>query len=93
MGMNENPTSPFDLLTVAETAAYLRVSKSTVWRWCGNGKLLAFRVGRGWRVRRSDLERSMIPAGTSPAMVADSQEPQPNGSQGAPMIASQSPGE
>jgi excisionase family DNA binding protein len=43
------------ILTVAEVARYLRVSETTVWRWCTSGKLPAFRVGRGWRVRRGDL--------------------------------------
>jgi excisionase family DNA binding protein len=42
-------------LTVAEVARYLRVSETTVWRWCTSGKLPAFRIGRSWRVRRDDL--------------------------------------
>lgn len=45
-----------EVLTVGEVAAYLRISKTTVCRWCNNGKLPAFRIGRGWRVQRSDLE-------------------------------------
>ncbi len=53
--MNEGSPIP-DLLTVTEIANYLRVSETTVWRWCSTGKLPAFRIGRGWRVRRSDLD-------------------------------------
>jgi len=49
-----------DVLTVTEVASYLRVSVTTVWRWCSNGKLPAFRIGRGWRVRRSDLEHAIL---------------------------------
>ncbi|HNP72345.1 MAG TPA: helix-turn-helix domain-containing protein [Kouleothrix sp.] len=45
-----------EVLTVGEVATYLRVSETTVWRWCSNGRLPAFRIGRSWRVRRSDLE-------------------------------------
>lgn len=43
------------ILTVVEVAHYLRVSETTVWRWCNSGKLPAFRIGRSWRVRREDL--------------------------------------
>ena len=45
------------VLTVQEVATYLKVSRSTVWRWCNEGKLAAFKVGRGWRVLRSEMER------------------------------------
>lgn len=69
MGRTNAP--PSDLLTVAEVATYLRVSKSTVWRWCSSGRLNAFRIGRSWRVKRSDLEESMNHAdGLSPISAA-----------------------
>jgi excisionase family DNA binding protein len=45
-----------DILTTQEVARYLKVSRTTVWRWCNEGKLPAFKLGRGWRVRRSELE-------------------------------------
>lgn len=45
-----------DVLTAGEVATYLRISKTTVCRWCNTGKLPAFRIGRSWRVQRSDLE-------------------------------------
>jgi len=45
-----------EVLTAGEVATYLRISKTTVCRWCNNGKLPAFRIGRGWRVQRGDLE-------------------------------------
>lgn len=54
--MNESQSSS-ELLTVAEVAHYLRVSETTVWRWCSSGRLPAFRIGRGWRMRRVDLEK------------------------------------
>ncbi|MDX1521293.1 MAG: helix-turn-helix domain-containing protein [Anaerolineae bacterium] len=43
------------MLTIAEVAAYLKLSRRTAWRWCKNGRLPAFRVGRQWRVAQSDL--------------------------------------
>ncbi|MBX0329902.1 helix-turn-helix domain-containing protein [Oscillochloris sp. ZM17-4] len=52
------------ILTVAEVARYLRVSETTVWRWCTSGKLPAFRIGRSWRVRRDTLDQMI--AGTPP---------------------------
>jgi PTS system nitrogen regulatory IIA component len=46
-----------EILTVEEMAQYLKVSRSTVWRWCNEGKVAAFKVGRGWRMHRSELEK------------------------------------
>jgi excisionase family DNA binding protein len=54
--MNEEKIAQ-EVLTVGDIAGYLRVSEATVWRWCNSGKLPAFRIGRSWRMRRSDLER------------------------------------
>lgn len=45
------------ILTIPEIAKYLRVSRTTVWRWCNEGKLPAFKVGNTWRIHRSDLEK------------------------------------
>lgn len=44
-----------ELLTVREVAIYLRVGRVTVWRWCQEGILPASRLGRSWRIHRSDL--------------------------------------
>jgi excisionase family DNA binding protein len=46
-----------EILTVQEVADYLKVSRSTVWRWCNEGRLLAFKAGRGWRVHRLEVEK------------------------------------
>lgn len=46
------------VLTVKEVATYLRVSRSTVWRWCNDGKLAAFKIGRGWRILGSEIEQA-----------------------------------
>ena len=51
-----NDRSLPDVLTVNEVARCLRVSKTTICRWCGAGRLPAFRIGRAWRVQRSDLD-------------------------------------
>lgn len=62
-----------DLLTVKEVAAYLRVSRVTVWRWCQQGIIPASRVGRSWRIPRSDLLNLLK---TSPSLQVDPLYPQ-----------------
>ena len=49
-----------NLLTVQEVANLLRVSRSTVWRWCRDGTLTsAVKVGRNWRIHKQELEKVM----------------------------------
>lgn len=51
-----------EYLTVAEAAALLKVSKSTIWRWIEKGTLPAYRVGsRGVRLKRAQLEQVVTP--------------------------------
>lgn len=50
------PESSSDVLTTHEAAAYLKVSQYTIWRWCKNGQLPAFQIGREWRIRRDKLD-------------------------------------
>ena len=45
------------LLTAAEAAAYLRVSRATLWRWCQAGRVPAFKIGHEWRVVSPALQR------------------------------------
>lgn len=47
---------PSDLLTVAEAAAILRLHPVTVQRLLRRGELPGVRVGRQWRIRRTDLD-------------------------------------
>ena len=53
-----------ELLTVAEAALILKVSPITVRRYIDDGRLPAFRVGRGVRVEREAVER--LPAAVVP---------------------------
>jgi excisionase family DNA binding protein len=48
------------LLTVAEVAASMRVSTMTVYRLIRSGDLRAMRVGRSYRVRRSEVEDYLL---------------------------------
>lgn len=45
------------LMTVAEVAEVMRVSNMTVYRLIKDGQLSAFRVGKNYRVRQSDVDR------------------------------------
>jgi excisionase family DNA binding protein len=47
---------PADLLTIEETASFLRLSRSTAYAMCREGQLPAFKLGKEWRIRRTDLE-------------------------------------
>jgi len=51
----KNAALASEVLTVAEVADYLRVSRVTAWRWCQAGLIPAFQIGRNWRIRRDDL--------------------------------------
>jgi len=44
-----------DYLTPDEIAAELRIASETVRRWCRTGQLKSLRVGRQYRIVRSDL--------------------------------------
>ena len=45
------------LLTVGEVAGVMRVSNMTVYRLIKSGQLSAIRVGKNYRIRRSDVDR------------------------------------
>lgn len=42
--------------TVNETAELLKLSHLTIWRYIKSGKLPAYKLGRDWRIKESDLE-------------------------------------
>ena len=53
-----------EILTVREVAEYLKLSRTTIWRWCNEGKLQAFKVGCGWRIHRSEIGHNLASAAT-----------------------------
>ncbi len=46
-----------ELLTVAETCRYLKVTPRTLYRYIKGGDLPAFKLGKEWRFVRSELEQ------------------------------------
>ena len=53
----ESDTTVDKILTVREVADYLKVSRTTIWRWCSQGKLSAFKAGHHWRIHRAEIEK------------------------------------
>jgi excisionase family DNA binding protein len=45
------------VLTLSETAEFLRVHNSTVYRMLSTGQLRAFKVGRVWRFNVEDIDQ------------------------------------
>ncbi|WP_113718969.1 helix-turn-helix domain-containing protein [Arthrobacter dokdonensis] len=54
--MAQNRPITTNLLTVAEIAAQMRVSKMTVYRLVRSGALNGIRFGRSYRVRETDVQ-------------------------------------
>ncbi len=51
------PKTQNELLTVAETCRYLKITPRTLYRYIRNHHLPAFKLGKEWRLVRADLER------------------------------------
>lgn len=50
------PTSG-EILTIDELAAYLKISKSTLYKLVREGKLPSQKVGKHWRFRKEAIDR------------------------------------
>jgi excisionase family DNA binding protein len=53
--MNNNVLEK-EVLTVSQVAEYLQLSEMTTYKMVQEGKIPAFKIGRSWRVKKSDLE-------------------------------------
>lgn len=45
-----------EIYTLEEIQEILHVTRRTIYNWIKDGKLKAFKVGKGWRVTREALE-------------------------------------
>lgn len=59
------------VLTLAEVAAYLKVTERTIYRLAGAKKIPAFKVGGVWRFSRPDIERWIQSQGAALATEPD----------------------
>jgi len=48
---------PGDVLTIEDLSAYLKISKSTLYKLVREGKIPSQKVGRHWRFHRAAIER------------------------------------
>lgn len=53
----ESADVEYDFLTPREVMQALCIGRNTFYRLVNSGDLPAFRIGKLWRVRRSDLEK------------------------------------
>ncbi|WP_067730850.1 helix-turn-helix domain-containing protein [Oceanobacillus damuensis] len=44
-----------EIMTVSQVAEYLQLSEMTTYKLVQEGKLLGFKIGRHWRVKKEDL--------------------------------------
>ena len=49
-----------DIMRVADVAAVLRAAPRTIQLWAESGKLKGFKLGRGWRFRRADVDAFLL---------------------------------
>lgn len=54
-----NMKNNIEYLTIEEVAELLRVSYLTVYRWIQANKLIAYKAGKQYRIKKSDLEEYM----------------------------------
>ena len=52
----EEGTTDTEMLTAEDVAERMGVSVYTVWRWVKSGQLRAYKPGKQYRIRQSDLE-------------------------------------
>lgn len=45
------------LYDAEKIAKFFGVAKRTAWQWCKTGKLPAFKIGKEWKIRVSDLQK------------------------------------
>ena len=44
------------VLTLKEPSEYLRLTRTTVWKYANEGKIPGFRIGRRWRFHKNQID-------------------------------------
>ena len=44
------------LLTISEVAEFLQMNSMTVYSWVKDGKIPAFKIGKVWRFRKTEID-------------------------------------
>ena len=55
INMSKKPTD--DYYSIGEVAKMLKVAYLTVYRWVQSKKLIAYKAGKQYRIKKSDLEK------------------------------------
>ena len=55
-----------EIMTPEQVADYLQLNKDTVYRYIREGKLVASRLGRSYRVTKSNVDLFLLATSTSP---------------------------
>ena len=45
------------LLTISEVAEFLQMNSMTVYSWVKDGKIPAFKIGKVWRFRKTEIDK------------------------------------
>lgn len=48
------------IMTIVEVAKYLRVNRSTIYRFIRNGQISAIKIGNQWRFRKETIEKFLL---------------------------------
>lgn len=67
----ENNITISGIITAKELALQLRVSRITISRWLKNGKIPSFRIGKDYRIRKTDLDKFLNKAITRQAKLIE----------------------
>ena len=62
MSLNVPSAGEREFLTITEVAHMLNLSTTTIWRHVRRGDLKAVKIGRSYRIRRSDLDALLVAA-------------------------------
>jgi len=55
-----------DIMTPEQAANYLQLNKDTVYRYIREGKLIASRLGRNYRIPKENVDLFLLATSTSP---------------------------
>ena len=57
---SETANDQNDILTTKEACRYLKISRPTYLKYITTGKIKAKKVGRGWKVLKTELEKFLF---------------------------------
>lgn len=74
----------FEVMTVEQVAAYLQLNKLTIYRHIREGRLPASKVGKAYRIRKTDVEWFLDSMRTRPTARRATAEVQPSDASPSP---------